>query len=153
MLARLERAGLPPNKVLVVQTVRSVSEAADLLALNVAGCVGASEAPESLMEKVQAVAEGDWRRSRSDLFKAVRKVLEARPLELPLSPGESETISLLARGYSNKRIAERLHLAEGTVRNRVSALYERICVKSRGEAILWAWQHGLGPKDEHADNS
>jgi DNA-binding NarL/FixJ family response regulator len=148
-LAELKQGGVMPNRVLVAGAVHSAAEAADLLALNVAGCTDAAETPEALVEKVVAVADGDWRRSRRDLFEVIQRVprLEAGPL--PLSVHDLETLSLVARGVSNRRIADKLHLAEGTVRNRVSTLYGKIGVRSRGEAIIWAWRHGVGsPRNE-----
>lgn len=148
LLAKLEQSGTRPNRVLLVEEVRSPTHAADLLALNVAGCVGAADTPDALVEKVIAVAEGDWRRSRSDLFAAIRRVQDPDAAGPPLSPHDLETLGLVAKGFSNRRIAEKLHLAEGTARNRVSFLYAKLGVRSRAEAILWAWRHGIVPERE-----
>lgn len=148
LLAKLEQSGIRPNRVLLVEEVRSPTHAAGLLALNVAGCVGATDTPDVLVEKVVAVAEGDWRQSRRDLFEAMRRVQEPGVAEPSLSPHDLETLGLVAEGFSNRRIAEKLHLAEGTARNRVSFLYGKIGVRSRAEAILWAWRHGIVPERE-----
>jgi DNA-binding NarL/FixJ family response regulator len=50
---------------------------------------------------------------------------------------------------SNAAIAERLVLAEGTVRNYVSSIFAKLNVTDRTQAAALAWQHGLvSAKDE-----
>lgn len=56
---------------------------------------------------------------------------------------ESEVLSLLAEGFSNKEIAERLFLAEGTVKNRVSDILLKIDARDRTQAALRARELGL----------
>ncbi len=60
-----------------------------------------------------------------------------------LSLREKEVLALVAEGFDNREIAEKLHMAEGTVRNYVSRIYELIGVHSRVEAVLWAIRHGI----------
>jgi pimeloyl-ACP methyl ester carboxylesterase/DNA-binding CsgD family transcriptional regulator len=59
-----------------------------------------------------------------------------------LSVREREVLSLLARGYSNQQISQRLFLSEKTVRNYVSNIYEKLRISSRGEAIVLARKLG-----------
>lgn len=61
-----------------------------------------------------------------------------------LSPAERELLDLIARGLDNAQIAARLGRAEKTVRNRLSALYDRLQVENRARAIVWAHRQGLG---------
>ncbi len=56
---------------------------------------------------------------------------------------EVQILKLLAQGWDNVRIANELHLAEQTVRNRVSRIYAKIGASSRAEAIVWARERGL----------
>ncbi|MBI5929633.1 MAG: response regulator transcription factor [Chloroflexi bacterium] len=66
-----------------------------------------------------------------------------------LNEREREILQLLARGMSNAAIAERLVLAEGTVRNYVSSIFAKLNVTDRTQAAALAWQHGLvSAKDE-----
>jgi DNA-binding NarL/FixJ family response regulator len=55
-----------------------------------------------------------------------------------LTPREREIFTLLAIGYDNDTIAEKLCLAEQTVRNQVSAIYAKLGVKDRFEIIRLA---------------
>lgn len=56
---------------------------------------------------------------------------------------EREVLSLVAMGFSNKEIADRLFLAEGTVKNKVSAILEKTGVRDRTQAALRARELGL----------
>ena len=51
-----------------------------------------------------------------------------------LSERETEVVVLAARGFSNARIARELHLAEATVKRHLANVYEKMGVRSRGEA-------------------
>jgi DNA-binding NarL/FixJ family response regulator len=44
---------------------------------------------------------------------------------------------------TNRQIAERLYLAEGTVKNYVSAIFQKLGVQDRTQAVLAAQQRGL----------
>ncbi|MGI5287793.1 response regulator transcription factor [Nonomuraea polychroma] len=60
-----------------------------------------------------------------------------------LSDGEREVLRLVAAGLGNQAIAQRLHLSEKTVRNRVSTIFTKLDVANRAEAIVKARQGGL----------
>jgi DNA-binding NarL/FixJ family response regulator len=69
--------------------------------------------------------------------------LQAEALVLPLSPRERGILGLLATGASNKEIADRLCLAEGTVKNHVTNILTKLDVRDRTQAALRARQLGL----------
>ena len=50
---------------------------------------------------------------------------------------------LVAEGYDNKEIAAELYLAEGTVRNQVSKLLDKLSLKDRTQLAVYAVKHGL----------
>jgi DNA-binding NarL/FixJ family response regulator len=60
-----------------------------------------------------------------------------------LTDRELELLRLVARGLSNKEIASALELAESTVKNRLSILFEKLDVKDRTQAAIYAMSHGL----------
>jgi DNA-binding NarL/FixJ family response regulator len=67
----------------------------------------------------------------------------AEALVLPLSPREHEILALLGTGASNKEIADRLCLAEGTVKNHVTSILTKLDVRDRTQAALRARELGL----------
>ena len=61
----------------------------------------------------------------------------------PLSEREIEVLRLLAAGYSNREAATALRLAEGTVKNHVSAILLKLGVRDRTRAVLRAIELGV----------
>lgn len=69
-----------------------------------------------------------------------------------LTAREAEVLDLVARGLSNREIAERLVLSEKTVRNHVERTYAKIGASNRVGASLYALQRGIvGPADVAPD--
>jgi DNA-binding NarL/FixJ family response regulator len=60
-----------------------------------------------------------------------------------ISRREREVLRLLAGGYSNREIARALHVAEGTIKNHVSSILDKMGVRDRTRAVLkaaeWGW--------------
>ena len=65
-----------------------------------------------------------------------------------LTQREVEVLRLLARGLSNKEIAERLVISPKTVANHVEHIYAKIDASTRAAAGLFAMRHGLLPEEE-----
>jgi HD-GYP domain-containing protein (c-di-GMP phosphodiesterase class II) len=87
---------------------------------------------------------------------AVEAVLAAAGHRVPrrregpagLTAREVEVLRLVARGLSNKAIAEQLVISPKTVGNHVEHIYGKIGARSRAAAGLFAMQHGLLPEEE-----
>lgn len=67
----------------------------------------------------------------------------SQALEEPLSERETEILHLLAQGLTNREIAQRLYLAEGTVKNYVTNILGKIGARDRTQAALEAQKLGL----------
>jgi LuxR family maltose regulon positive regulatory protein len=65
----------------------------------------------------------------------------------PLAPRETELVSLLAAGLSNKEIAVKLHIATETVKTHLQNLYQKLDARGRLAAVHAARTLGLIPKD------
>ncbi|MET9295681.1 response regulator transcription factor [Streptomyces sp. NPDC003077] len=80
--------------------------------------------------------------------------VDAGPPELArLSPREREILDLIGEGLTNRQIAERLYLAEKTVKNRISAILSKLGVGRRVQAAVLAErvrEAGQGPGGPHA---
>ncbi|HBY09552.1 MAG TPA: DNA-binding response regulator [Chloroflexi bacterium] len=63
----------------------------------------------------------------------------------PLSEREIEILTLVSRGLTNKEIATKLYLAEGTVKNYVTSILQKIGARDRTQAALRARELGLLP--------
>jgi len=100
---------------------------------------------EVVVRAIRTVMQGDTWFSRTVVDKLARPATgEAAPIEnVCLTERELEVLRLLARGYSNQQIAEALSISEGTVKNHVTNVYDKLQVNTRAEAVCWAWQHRL----------
>lgn len=56
---------------------------------------------------------------------------------------EEDVLWLLAKGYRNNEIADRLYLSEGTVKNYISILYDKFGIKGRTKLMSYALDHGI----------
>jgi two-component system, NarL family, response regulator LiaR len=65
-----------------------------------------------------------------------------------LSERELDILKLLAQGFTNAEISERLYLTKGTVRNYVSSILTKLGVEDRTQAALIAVRHGLVDANE-----
>jgi DNA-binding CsgD family transcriptional regulator len=70
-------------------------------------------------------------------------VNEARVQELGITPRELEILGLIARGLSNREIAETLFVSENTVKTHSSRLFEKLNAKRRTQAVQLGKEMGL----------
>ena len=104
-----------------------------------------------------AQLRADVKAGRMDVD-AVEAVLGAAGHRVPrrrsgpagLTQREVEVLRLLARGLSNRQIAEQLVISPKTVANHVEHIYVKIGASSRAMAGLFAMQHGLLPEEQIA---
>lgn len=70
------------------------------------------------------------------------------PAELrELTEREREVLELIARGLTNREIAEKMVISEKTVKTHVSNLLDKLGLEDRTRAAIWALKHGLGSHD------
>jgi DNA-binding NarL/FixJ family response regulator len=71
----------------------------------------------------------------------------AAPVDVPRLPDlterERDLLAMLARGYDNRQVADALSLSEGTVRNQLTRLYEKLGVANRTQAAMLRQDPGL----------
>jgi two-component system response regulator DevR len=107
--------------------------------------------------------------SRAELLRSIRLVASGHSLidsnttkqvveRLTQMPGseltdrEREVLALVARGYTNKQIADTLYVSEKTARNHVSHILEKLGLSRRSEAAAFAVEHKLVPPREQRHN-
>ncbi len=67
------------------------------------------------------------------------------PRQNPLSRREQEVAALIARGLTNREIAEALSISERTAGNHVHHILNKLGLGSRAQVAVWAVAHGLIP--------
>jgi DNA-binding NarL/FixJ family response regulator len=96
--------------------------------------------PEDLEELITAIVRGEGRLqpvNTSGVRARYRYRDDSPPLD-SFSEREVEILRLIAGGYSNREIGKTVHLAEGTVKNYVSMILEKLNTRDRTRAVLKA---------------
>lgn len=57
-----------------------------------------------------------------------------------LAPREMEVVELAAQGLNNREIAEKLYLSEGTVRNYISTVLDKLCLRDRTQLVVFYYR-------------
>ena len=103
-----------------------------------------------LLEAIRTVHAGDALLSPSVTRRLVEHVAAgAPPREAPadvlaeLTPREREMLVLVARGLANGEIADRLVISEATVKSHVGAVLAKLDLRSRVQAVVFAYEHGI----------
>ncbi|MBI0447119.1 LuxR C-terminal-related transcriptional regulator [Deinococcus sp. DB0503] len=104
----------------------------DLWNLGVLGLAYRSRTLEELAELLRRAEMQE----RVQLTPAVRS---------PLTPAERDLLRLVARGLANKEIARELGIANQTVQNGLTRVFQKLGVEGRSEAILYYWGMPFGP--------
>jgi DNA-binding NarL/FixJ family response regulator len=148
--ARLTAAGIePPPRVLVLTTFGLDEYVFGALRAGAAGFLLKDAPRERLLEAIRVVTSGEALLSPS----ITRRLIEdfatrTDPLEPPavleqLTPREREVLVLVARGYSNGEIAERLVVTEATVKSHVGSVLLKLGLRDRVQAVVFAYEHGI----------
>ena len=141
-------ARFPEAKVLILTSFGSWEKVYSALKAGAAGYVLKDAEPEQLAAAIQAVAAGGsylGAQVAADLLEHVDRDGKPQPSRLPepLSSREQEVLSLVARGMGNREIAETLFLSEKTVKTHVANILQKLDVKSRTQAALYAMRENL----------
>lgn len=135
----------PPPRVVIVTVFADEAHVRELLALGASAYLSKNASMGDLISTVRSVAPGERERQNEDdviLFVPRGAFDKDAPRESSLSVREAEVLMLAARALSNRDIAESLHLSETTVKRHLSNVYEKLGVRSRGEAARKALSEG-----------
>lgn len=136
----------PRTAVLVLTMFDQDAMIADALAAGARGYLLKGAEQDEIERAIRAVASGEAIFSREVAAQVLRRISPEPPRRaLPgLTPRELEVTDLLAAGLSNTAIAQRLCLAPKTIGNHISAIFGKLGVATRAEAIVRARDAGLG---------
>jgi len=152
-------AALPdPPAVLVLTTFDHDDALFQALEAGASGFLLKNATPERLIDAVRTVAAGDallapdvTRRVISRATSAVQPSsadtagpdADTALATAGLTERETEVLRLLARGLSNAEIAAELFVGEATVKTHVSNVLQKLGLRDRIQAVVWAFEHGV----------
>ena len=141
------------TKVIVLTASEDKNEFVQAMKLGCSGIVLKQTAPELIVKSIRKVYGGEiWLDSHTTA--AVMRQFAA-PGDLapsgsgktrersPLSQREREIVQLVAQGYKNKEMAEKMFISEQTVKNHLHNIFDKLGVSDRLELALYAIHKGL----------
>ncbi|MHB1005539.1 MAG: response regulator [Chloroflexota bacterium] len=147
-------AKLPQVRIVVLTMHRGDKHVIEALRAGAQGYV-LKDAPAS--ELLRAIREVQSGRSPLDPSVSTLVLTEFRRLAVQqdasaepsvLSPKEVEILRLVAGGLTNKEIGARLFLAEKTVKNYLTAIFQKLGITDRVQAAIYAQRQGLLPEGD-----
>jgi DNA-binding NarL/FixJ family response regulator len=149
--ARLAGLDIEPRpRVLVLTTFDLDEYVFGALRAGAAGFLLKDAPRERLLEAIHVVHGGDALLSPSITRRLVEDfAARTDPIEPPaavleqLTSRERQVLGLVARGYSNTEIAQRLVVTEATVKSHVSSILSKLGLRDRVQAVVFAYEHGI----------
>ena len=149
---KLVKNKYPNTKVIVLTTFDDDEYIYNALKYGASGYLLKGLALDELSQALYAVMEGGsiiHPKAATKIFKlfsrqekSKEKSLKAKGDINNLSGTEWKVLEKLGRGLSNKEIAQQLHFSEGTVRNYLSVILEKLQFRDRTQLAIWYIQEG-----------
>lgn len=143
-------AAARPPRVIVLTTFDDDDSVFDAVRAGALGYLLKDTPGSKLVEAIELAARGESWLDPSVAAKLVTEFARTAPVgkrdvaaDLGLSERELAVLQRLARGAANKQIAAELHIAEGTVKNHVTSILDKLAVSDRTQAALKARTLGL----------
>jgi two-component system nitrate/nitrite response regulator NarL len=135
------------TRVIVLAATEDEAQFVQAMKLGARGLVLEQTGPELLFKSIRKVHAGEiWLDSHT--MAAVMRQFSSRLEPAPaaavdtsvvsLSPREREIVALIAQGFRNKEIAEKLQISDQTVKNQLSKIFDRLGVSKRLDVALYA---------------
>jgi DNA-binding NarL/FixJ family response regulator len=136
------------TRVIVLTAAEDDRDVVRAMRLGARGVVLKQSASDLLLKSIRKVADGEiWldNRMTAEVIDAFKKSAEAgQRREKPLlSDREKEIVQLVAQGFRNREIGEKLFISEQTVKNHLHNIFDKLGVSDRLELALYAIHHRL----------
>ncbi len=148
LATRIIRRDFPEIHVLVLSTYDDDEWVFDALRAGAEGYLLKDTPPAQLITAIKGTVEGKAYIDPKITGKVIERAnISNQPEEsqgiFNLTEREKEILQLIAQGFSNAEIAERLFLSEGTIRNYTKNLFQKLGVSARTQAAVVAIKNGL----------
>ena len=148
--ATREVAASTSTRVLVLTTYDLDEYVFDALRAGASGFLLKDSPPDALVAGIRVVASGEallapsvTRRMVSEFVALKGGIADAGVQLARLTVREREVLGLLGKGWSNAEIAAQLHVGESTAKTHVASVLDKIGVRDRVQAVVFAYETGL----------
>lgn len=141
----------PDARVLVLTTFDADENVIEALRAGASGFLLKDVTPTDFVAAIRTVARGDALLAPTVTRRLLDRFADRLPPVNPerharlreLTEREVEVLTLIARGLSNREIADRLVVAEPTVKTHVSHVLDKLDLRDRAQAVVLAYEAGL----------
>jgi two-component system, NarL family, response regulator LiaR len=137
------RREIPHTEVVALTSVLEDGSVVDAVRAGAIGYLLKDTQAHELRRAIKSAAAGQVQLSPEAAARLLRDVRLPEQSAEPLTERETEVLELVARGMSNREIAQRLMIGEQTVKTHVSHILDKLGVSSRTQAALYAIRTGL----------
>lgn len=141
----------PKARILVVTSFAEDEKVFPAIKSGALGYLLKDAPPEQLIQAIHDVYQGKSSLHPTIARKLIQELQQPSPLPptaKPLTRREVSVLRLIAQGLTNQEIADKLSLAEGTVRFHISNILSKLHLANRTQAALYALQEGLSSLDD-----
>jgi DNA-binding NarL/FixJ family response regulator len=138
------------TKILILTTFDIDEYVVEALRAGASGFLLKDIRADELVQAIRVIADGETLLAPSVTRRLLETFIGARPpapeqaRELDgLTPTERKVLTLIGQGYSNSEIATRLFIADTTVRTHVRHIFEKLGLRDRVQAVVFAYSTGL----------
>lgn len=127
-------------KVLLLTTFKDVEYIKSALKYGADGYVLKSNSSESIIESIRAVYQGNVVFEKEIAARITELMDQEEKInwkELNITPREYELMELVSKGMCNKEISGKLHMSEGTIRNNISTLLDKLELRDRTQLAIF----------------
>jgi len=138
------REQYPDTKVVILTTFKDEAYIKEALKHGASGYILKSQPAESIVETLRAVARGNTvleSQVASSLTQMIREGKKMTQEDLQLTDREMAVLEMIAEGLSNREIAEKLYLSDGTVRNYITVLLDKLSLRDRTQLAIFYLKH------------
>jgi NarL family two-component system response regulator LiaR len=144
----------PEIRILVLTSFDGDDKVFPAIKAGALGYLLKDSSPEELVKAIHQVCRGESSLHPNIARKLLRELAQptgSEPRVRSLTERELEVLRLVARGQSNRGIAQQLGISEATVRTHVSKILAKMGLSSRTQAALYALQKGLASLHDPSD--
>lgn len=131
-------------KIILLTTFKEDEYIKEAIGYGAEGYILKSQSSDSIIQSIRSVFKGNTvyqKEVMTSLTDSMKKAPEPLPMEVDLSLREMEILQGIGEGKSNKEISSELFLGEGTVRNYITKLLDKLELRDRTQLAIYYLKH------------
>ena len=136
---KLIKGSLKDVKVMILTTFKDDEYIREAIKNGAEGYILKNQSSDSIIDCLRAVYKGNavFQKDIADALTSMMEKEKRKKPDIDLTLRETEIMRLISEGLSNKEISAKLYLSEGTIRNYVTALLEKLELRDRTQLAIY----------------